>query len=104
MATHYAALVHASYSDTLAAADRTKAAALEPTDETDFLARGVSRVREKDKAAVDALRAHPRVSGFVLPTLGHLRERLVAGDTDQQVDIDLRFEGLAKLKSAAESA
>ena len=28
----------------------------------------------------------------------------VTGDTDQQVDIDLRFEGLAKLKSAAESA
>ncbi len=30
------------------------------------------------RAAVDALREHPQVSGFVLPTLGHLHERLVA--------------------------
>lgn len=29
-------------------------------------------------AAVEVLRNHPRVSGFVLPTLEHLRERLVA--------------------------
>jgi len=30
------------------------------------------------RAAVEALYEHPRVSGFVLPTLGHLRDRLVA--------------------------
>jgi len=30
------------------------------------------------RAAVEELRNHPKVSGFVLPTLGHLRERLVA--------------------------
>ena len=30
------------------------------------------------RAAVDALREHPKVTRFVLPTLGHLRERLVA--------------------------
>jgi len=30
------------------------------------------------RTAVEALRDHPRVSGFVLPTLGHLRERLAA--------------------------
>jgi lipid-A-disaccharide synthase len=30
------------------------------------------------RAAVEVLRNHPRVSGFVLPTLEHLRERLVA--------------------------
>ena len=30
------------------------------------------------RAAVEALRNHPRVSAFVLPTLEHLRERLVA--------------------------
>jgi len=29
------------------------------------------------RAAVEALRDHPNVSGFVLPTLGHLRDRLV---------------------------
>jgi len=30
------------------------------------------------RAAVKALHEHPKVSGFVLPTLGHLRDRLVA--------------------------
>lgn len=30
------------------------------------------------RAAVEVLRQHPRVSGFVLPTLTHLRDRLVA--------------------------
>lgn len=30
------------------------------------------------RAAVEALRDHPKVSGFVLPTLGHLRDRLAA--------------------------
>ncbi|MDP3317179.1 MAG: lipid-A-disaccharide synthase [Devosia sp.] len=30
------------------------------------------------QTAVEALRGHPRVSGFVLPTLAHLRDRLVA--------------------------
>lgn len=41
------------------------------------------------RAAVEVLRNHPRVSGFVLPTLEHLRERLVAEVADWAAPVEV---------------
>ena len=41
------------------------------------------------RTAVEALRDHPKVSGFVLPTLGHLRDSLAAEVTDWEAPVEV---------------
>jgi lipid-A-disaccharide synthase len=41
------------------------------------------------RIAVEALRDHPKVSGFVLPTLGHLRDSLAAEVTDWEAPVEV---------------
>lgn len=41
------------------------------------------------RTAVEALRDHPKISGFMLPTLGHLRERLVTEVADWAAPVEV---------------
>ena len=41
------------------------------------------------RAAVEALRDHPKITGFVVPTLGHLRERLLGEVVDWAAPVEV---------------
>jgi lipid-A-disaccharide synthase len=41
------------------------------------------------RAAVEAMRDHPRIDGFVMPTLAHLHERLVAEVADWAAPVEV---------------